>query len=211
MNAHRLYCRLPLAVVLMTSILAGCTWNYEVKGTLENPPTVQGLPIPVAVGVYYGPELRAYKHTHSKPFHSYVVPVGEPSERLLNQVFRKMFQTVVPVSGRPPLKTPSQGLVAVIEPRIEEFHSDFPALLIYVRTYVEVVYRFTLYSLDGTPVASWIVQGEGEDTSFGGMGEFLGDASALALKDAAVKLLTGFRDVPEVKRWLKETDALKPR
>lgn len=68
MNAHCLNSRLPLAVVLMASILAGCTWTYEVKGTLENPPTVQGLPIPVTVGVYYGPKCAPTSIPTRNPF-----------------------------------------------------------------------------------------------------------------------------------------------
>ena len=78
----------------------------------------------------------------------------------------------------------------------------------WMTVYVEVAYRFTLYSLDGTPFASWIVEGEGQE-KFGLGGsqswEFLGDVSDLALKQAAVKLMTGFRDIPEVKRWLRQT------
>ena len=200
---------MPLVLLLVAGFTA-CTFThtYELKGTLENPPNVDQLP--VTVGVLYSPELVAYKHVNSKPHHMYIVPLGEPSVRLFDEVFGMMFEKVERVSSRPPLKTLPAGLVAVIEPRIEEFRSDFPAMVAFSFTaYVEVVYRFTLYSLDGTPFASWIVEGEGQETFPLFVGSqhwvFLGLVSGLALQHAAIKFMTGFRDVPEVRRWLRET------
>jgi len=201
---HKVWLSLAFAVVHGIGLNAcAITHTSELKGEIKNPPNVQQ--VPVSVGVLYSPEFREYEHTIASGPHLFVIPIGEASVRIFDQVFPLMFQGVKPVSSRPPFPAEKGKLAAIIEPRIEEAdfrhggYSGYGAILTYL---------FTVYSLDGTPVASWTVKGEGyREWSFWdwSMSEPLGQAGDRALQDVAVKLLNGFRDVPEVKRWLEQT------
>ena len=65
----------------------------------------------------------------------------------------------------------------------------------------------------GDPVASWTVTGTGAKPGEFGF-EFArwpGEAADIAMQDAAKQLVSGFSDVPEVRRWLKEKGALISR
>ncbi len=202
----------PLALLPVAGLLGCPTFTSELKATVQNPPSV--AQVPLTVGIYYSPEFQAYKHVRTQATSSFVVPLGQPSVRLFDQVFAMMFEKVEPVSSRPPLSAAGPHLAAVIEPRIEEFHFDSPQIACFGPFYAKVTYRFTLYSLEGTPVVSWTVTGVGQrDCGFDyiTVSAPIGEASDLALQDAAMKLMTGFRDVPEVRRWLRRVGVLDPK
>jgi hypothetical protein len=71
-----------------------------------------------------------------------------------------------------------------------------------------ITYRLTLFSPVGEQLATWTVTGTGVEQikigAFGPKRSGTGDQSQLelAMRDAAWTLMTGFRDVPEVRRWL---------
>jgi len=127
--------------------------------------------------------------------------LGEPSVRLLHEALALVFSEVVesprPASG-PGLRS---DLAGVIEPRIIsagfQWSRSFPT---------HVTYGFTLYSPGGEPVASWAVTGSNSEP----IANPLAAVSALrgkfeqAMREAAWKLTSGFRDIPEVRRWLDE-------
>ncbi len=199
-----------LLVVLVAGLLlgatAGCAHTIPLRGALGASPT--GVQVPVTVGVYYSPEFKAREERIWRMGDRWDFPLGAASVALLDQAWPIMFEQPVPVSGRPPLGEGSPKVAAVIEPRIEAF--DFGLPFLKTGTYTaEITYRMTLYAPDGTSLASWTVRGAGARP--GEMGfDFAGGpgrATDLAMQDAAAKLIGGFRDIPEVRRWLRQIGA----
>jgi hypothetical protein len=194
-----------LAVVGFLGLSAfafGCAHKIPLKPTAELMPAVSK--VPTTVGIYYAPEFRIYKHEGSRGGDKWIFGLGEASVKLFDQAFPQLFKSVLNVTQRPPLDTAGPEMTGVIEPKIESFNFSLPMVKLGAYT-ADIAYRFTLYSMQGDPVASWLVQGSG--SQHGQLGfEFTrwpGEAADLAMQDGATKFLTGFRYVPEVRRWLQ--------
>lgn len=191
------------SALFAAAIVSGCAFTTVIplKATVVNPPGV--TQVPVAVGVHYSPEFRTYEYSR----HKLVVPIGEASVTLLDRALPMLFERVVRVSSPAPLAEGGPKLAAVIEPKIEEVELDRPPVVVSLADVTaEVSYRFTFYSPEGTPLASWKVRGIGKPSPgwFVWKTEPFSKAMDLALEDAATKFVNGFRDVPEVGRWLQE-------
>lgn len=184
------------------ALLAGCTHAIPLKATVDSSPTV--VQVPTAVGFYYSPEFRAYQHVGSRGGDKWVFPLGEASVTLFDRAFPIIFESALPVQNLPPLEGGDMEFAAVIEPEIEGFEFDLPFLKTGTFT-AEITYRFTLYSLNGDPFASWTVRGEGANRGKIGfeVARWPGEAADLAMQDAAKKFIAGFREVPEVRVWLR--------
>lgn len=183
-------------------LLAGCTHAVPLTGNFDPRPGAARLP--VAVGVYYSDEFATYEHAENSFGDRWVFPLGPASRPLIDQALAALFETSVPVGGRPPLEAGQPDVVAVVEPAIEGFGFTLPFLKTGTYT-AEIVYRFTLYAPNGTPFASWSVTGYGAKPGEVGF-EFArwpGEAADIAMADAAHKFVAGFGDVPEVRRWLE--------
>lgn len=197
-----------LGTILVSFLIAGCTPTFTVplSATVDHSPEVSRIPL--AVGVYYSPEFRAYIATHVNHGSKWIVPLGQASVTLFDQVFPILFDRTLPSPGRPPLKAVEPALVAVIEPSIEESSFSDPFFLPGIFT-AEIIYRFVLFSFDGNPIASWTVRGVSEKYGewifdLTARSRWLGEAADLAMQDAAQKFLVGFRDIPEVRRWFRK-------
>jgi hypothetical protein len=191
---------------VVAALMAGCTHAIPIKASLEAPPNV--AQVPVAVGVYYSAEFRAYEHLGARFGDRWAFPLGQGSVALFDRVFPVMFERTFPVQSLPPLNPGGPQLAAVIEPKIEEF--DFTLPMLKTGTFsAEITYRFTLYSPQGDPVASWTVKGVGAKPGEIGfeLARWPGEAADLAMQDAATKFISGFRDVPEVRQWLRRVGA----
>ncbi len=95
----------------------------------------------------------------------------------------------------------------MIEPKIEDADFTSPRMIVSLADVTaEVIYRFTVYSPQGSRLASWKVKGIGKPSPgwFVWKTEPFSKAMDLAMVDAARKFMTGFRDVPEVQQWLRE-------
>lgn len=193
--------RAPL-LLLSLAALAGCTHAIPLKPALDRPAGVQQVPL--AVGVYYSAEFREYRHVGSRMGDQWDFALGPASVKLLDAALPMIFESIVPVPGKPPLAGGPGKLAAVLEPTIEEF--DFSLPFLKTGTYsAEIAYRFTLFSPAGEPLAAWSVRGRGDKPGQVGF-EFArwpGEATDLAMQEAATKLVQGFREVPEVSVWLR--------
>ena len=194
-------------VVLMAAALAlgaatGCTHTIPLKAVLDRPPVA--VQASLAVGVYYSPEFRTYEEKIWRGGDRWDFALGEASVRLLAQAWPFLFESNASVPSRPPLQTGQPKLAAVIEPKIEAF--DFSLPFLKTGTYTaEITYRMTLYSPEGESLVSWTVRGQGAKPGQAGF-EFArwpGEAADLAMQDATMKLVSGFRDVPEVRARLR--------
>ena len=194
--------RILSATLLAGFLLVGCTMTADLDPQIT--PPADSARIPMAVGVYYGPELRAYEYTTVLSQRSYevIVPLGEASVSLFQNLLPGIFETVVEVDGKPTASDPLAGLDAVIEPQIEAFTFR----LFFVgkwRFWADIRYRLTIYAIDGSEIASWTVQGDG--TSAEGpvstTSDSIGRTVEIALEVAATRLVASFEEVPEAARW----------
>ena len=193
-RSQRLACR-ALAVGLALA-LAACSSNISVPLKGDFPEPVVGA-LPLAMGIYYEDGFRTFKHQETDTRLS--VDLGAPNVKLFDQIFSKMFARAVPVGtqqGQP-------GLDAVIEPMIETFEYLEPAISGSKFYAVTIRYRISVYGPDGGVIASWPLVAYGKSRSKTlNSGESLGEATLLAMRDAAAILSTEFKDQKQVKAWL---------
>jgi hypothetical protein len=198
-----------IVLITLISLLFGCAHEIPLKGAIEPPATISKLPI--TVGVYYSPEFKDYQYVGSRTGDQWKFPLGAASVKLHNQALPVLFMNYFLVQTRPPFSAGTTECNAVIEPRIEAFDFDLPFLK--TGSYgAEITYRYTLYSLKGDPVASWIIKGSGAKHGKPGF-EFArwpGEAADLAMQDAVNKFITTFSEVPEVRAWLKQNNLPVP-
>jgi hypothetical protein len=117
-----------------------------------------------------------------------------------------IFERVISLRSWSPLDASPPKVDGILEPRIEEFAFKIPVMR--AGTFnAEITYRLTLYSLQGDPIASWSVRGMGVTQSRAGsmFTESMGEAADLAMQDSAKSFLAGFREIPEVRMWLRQT------
>jgi len=199
-----------LLLLTFAVVLSGCTFNHvsELRPSLDNSTVTEKLPL--AVGVYYSPQFRDYEQARWKWFHRWIVPVGNASVTLFDKAFPMLFDDVVPVEGIPTPAKRSDKVVTIIEPSIEEFDFDLPlALGDYT---ADITYRITLRNSDGTGFASWTVEGHGKQGV--GLGYLthatpIGQVTDAAMEEAMRKFVEGFREVPEVRAWLRQSGLLR--
>jgi hypothetical protein len=135
--------------------------------------------------------------------------VGQASVKLFDEVLGLLFDQVVSVPVAASDGGAPRDVAAVIEPTIQDVAIQVEHQPDDVFTdRGSITYRLTLFSPVGEQLATWTVTGTGVEQikigAFGPKRSGTGDQSQLelAMRDAAWTLMTGFRDVPEVRRWL---------
>ena len=200
-----------IAALAVGLLVAGCAWTVP-KPLLRGGP--QPEQVPLRVGVHYPPELRKYSYRHHITDTAYVL--GEPSVRLLNEALGLLFVEVVESPRPGPGVTLRGDLAGAIEARIVSAHYKYPTARS-LSWPTQVTYGFTLYSPRGETLASWTVTGSGGEPFNPNLVVDLplplAIASAVstvrrsfegAMEEAASKVISGFRDVPEIQHWLNE-------
>ncbi len=191
-----------LALFLAAALAVACSHAIPLKPTVERPQGV--VQAPAVLGVHYTRDFKEYRHSDWRGGDRWDFDLGRASVELFDKALPALFEGVVPVASRPPLAPGGPKVAAVLEPRIESF--DFSLPFLKTGTYTaEITYRLTLYSPQGAQIVSWTVRGAGAKP--GQMGfEFArwpGEAADLAMQEAVTRLMTGFREVPEVRGWLR--------
>ena len=194
-------------VVLLAALASACSHTIPLAPKVEEasaPPQIDAR-----VGVYFSEEFRNFEHRGSYGGDAWIFPLGAPSVDLLAGTFDQVFTATERVQSLPPFSGQHEDLAAVIEPRIEEF--DFQIPFLKTSTYTaQITYRFILHDANGTPVASWLVNGEGARRGELGFefSKWPGLAADAAMEDAARKFSEGILNVPEVRRWLRDRGQL---
>ena len=175
-----------------------CIWGVPQPSLIREPrPPV----IPLRIGVYHPPELCGFTYRHHLTDTTWVL--GMPSVQLLNEALALLFAEVVEVARRPSQAAAIRDVAAVIEPRIVSAGFRYPRAD--ERTFpTHIIYVVTAYTPDGGHVVSWSVEGaaaEPVDNPLEAVG-ILKRSFEGAMREAAWKLTTGFREVPEVRQWL---------
>lgn len=199
---HDFRIRRALCALSLLMAASACTHAIPINPTITEP--LASPRVPASIGVYFSDEFRTFEHRGSRGGDAWVFPLGPASVELFTKVFAQVFEGTETVGTLPPLGPEHADLVAVIEPRIEEFVFHIPFLKTQTFT-AEITYRFVLHAASGEPVASWTVTGEGAkpgSVSFE-FAKWPGQAADAALEDAARKFANGITNEPEVRRWIQ--------
>jgi hypothetical protein len=176
----------PVAATLLVALLSGCGITNRVKPT----PSMDALPAvtksSVHAAVYYSPQFANQEDVRTGGPNTFIVGTGPASVRLFDDLYSRVFEKASRVSNLSPDELTSQGIEVVVAPSLEHF--GFRLGWDTDSDRYSVSYRTTLYTIQGVPVASWIVLGNAPSRTMGSIQIWIEDD----MKDAATKFLQSF-------------------
>ena len=208
MNVRRT-ARLCLPIVALSWYLGGCAAvAVRPEGDLPKPLVV---PTPAKVGVVVTTEVANYVHKESRASVNYEAHLGPEHKHIVEQIFKaafseaKLFDTVDAARLEP-------GLMAIFEPRIEQFSFANSRETGGVYTAVTIRYQILIYAPNGELIETLTLTGYGSGPApkIGNGEEELGIAAFAAMRDAAAKFLTQFPAL-DVAKPLLASHALVPK
>jgi hypothetical protein len=182
-------------------MLGGCAAvAVRPEGDLPKPLIV---PTPAKVGVVVTPEAANFVHKESRASVNYEAQLGPSHRHMIEEIFRaefteaKMFETVDAARLEP-------GLMAIFEPRIEQFSFASAKETGGVYCAVTIRYQIFIYAPNGEMVDTLTLTGYGSGPApkIGNGEEELGIAAYAAMRDAAAKFLTQFQGLDLAKPLL---------
>ena len=208
MNLRRL-AQLCIPIAALSWMLGGCAAvAVRPEGELPKPLVV---PTPAKVGVVVTAETGNYVHKESRASVNYEAHLGPAHKHIIEQIFMaaftdaKMFDSVDAARLDP-------GLMAIFEPRIEQFSFANSRETGGVYTAVTIRYQILIYAPNGELIETLTLTGYGSGPApkIGNGEEELGIAAFAAMRDAAAKFLTQFPAL-EVAKPLLASKALLPK
>jgi len=205
----RRYSPLCISLASLTLMLGGCAAvAVRPEGDLPKPLIV---PTPAKVGVVVTTEAGNYVHKESRASVNYEAQLGPAHRHLIEEIFRaefteaKMFDTVDAARLEP-------GLMAIFEPRIEQFSFASAKETGGVYCAVTIRYQIFIYAPNGELVDTLTLTGYGSGPAakIGNGEEELGIAAYAAMRDAAAKFLTQFQGL-DLAKPLLASQALSPK
>src|SRR5262245_28758666 len=209
-------------IAVVVAGIAGCGFDAKIRPALEATPAVEQLPL--TIGVHYPSALRDYRIYHwlegyrgpeatstIDPGGATEYALGPPSITLFDQVYSSMFARTVPVINDPAASPWPSDAAAIVVLQIDSFRPhyvmghDIAGGPMIESIVAEIVYRTTVLTPQGQRIAEWttIGSGTGYPTAFS-FSEEIGNAAAMAMREAAAKFVAGFRQQPEVAKWLAD-------
>jgi hypothetical protein len=190
-------------------VLGGCAKvAVRPEGDLPKPLIVA---TPAKVGVVVTPEAGNYTHKESRASVHYEAELGPSHKHLVEEIFKaefaeaKMFESVDAARVEP-------GLLAIFEPRIEQFSFANAKETGGVYCAVTIRYNIAIYAPDGSLVDNLTLTGYGSGPApkIGNGEEELAIAAYAAMRDAAAKFLTQFPGL-DIAKPLLASRAIEPR
>jgi len=203
-NRLMILASLPLAL-----LLGGCpSVAVRPEGDLPKPLIV---PTPAKVGVVVTPEAGNYTHKETRAGVDYTAELGPSHKHLVEEIFTaefseaRIFESVDAARLEP-------GLLAIFEPRIEQFSFASARETGGIYCAVTIRYQISIYAPNGEVVDTLTLTGYGSGPApkIGNGEEELGIAAFNAMRDAAAKFLTQFQGL-EVAKPLMASQALQPK
>jgi len=169
------------------------------------------VPTPAKVAVVVTPETANYTHKESRANVDYEAQLGESHKHLVEQIFSaeftdaKVFDSVDAARNEP-------GVMAIFEPRIEQFSFANAKETGGVYCAVTIRYQIGIYAPNGESVDTLTLTGYGSGpaASIGNGQDELAIAGYAAMRDAAAKFLTQF-PMLDVAKPLLAAKALSPK
>jgi hypothetical protein len=198
-----------LAFVTGLMVLGGCAKvAVRPEGDLPKPLIVA---TPAKVGVVVTPEAGNYTHKESRASVDYEAELGPSHKHLIEEIFKaefteaKMFESVDAARVEP-------GLMAIFEPRIEQFSFANAKETGGVYCAVTIRYNIGIYAPDGSLVDNLTLTGYGSGPApkIGNGEEELAIAAYAAMRDAAAKFLTQFPGL-DIAKPLLVSHPIEPR
>jgi hypothetical protein len=166
---------------------------------------------PAKVAVVVTPETANYTHKESRASVDYEAQLGPAHKHLVEEIFKdeftdvKMFDSVDAARLEP-------GVLAIFEPRIEQFSFANAKETGGVYCAVTIRYQIGIFAPDGTQIDTLTLTGYGSGPApqIGNGQDELAIAGYAAMRDAAAKFLTQFPTL-DVAKPLLVSQALKPK
>ncbi len=196
-------------LIALATALGGCVKvAVRPEGDLPKPLIVQ---TPAKVGVVVTPEAGNYTHKEQRASVDYTAELGPSHKHLVEEIFKaefteaKMFESVDAARLEP-------GLMAIFEPRIEQFSFASARETGGIYCAVTIRYQISIYAPNGEPVDTLTLTGYGSGPApkIGNGEEELAIAAFNAMRDAAAKFLTQFPGL-DVAKPLLASQALQPK
>lgn len=193
-------CGLSAAMVLV----AGCGPVKLVASTNIPPPLV--VKIPIGVALFMPTEFSTYVHKEERWSTKWHVELGKAQADGITRLMNAMFERVIPVDSVNAGTQVPGGVVAILEPSIEEYAFVTPRDAGSPFYAVSIKYRVNVYLPDGKLADSWGFTGYGTSPSQGLSSQApLSVATALAMRDAGAKLAVEFREQAVMRGLLPES------
>lgn len=188
-----------LAVVFALA-LAGCERTTRVVVDTTVPAATVDA-IPLTVGVVYDDALVAHVYEeNSEDRPNWRIQTGESQKAMFRRVFRDLFANVEEVAGA----SEAAGYDAVLTPSIVamQFATPEETRLEFYEAWVK--YALDIRRPDGERLGRWVFTAYGKSPAgfFTGNADGIGAAVEQALRAAGAKVITRFREVPEIAEWL---------
>jgi len=200
---------LSLPFAALSLALGGCAAvAVHPEGDLPKPLVVAA---PAKVAVVVTAEAGNYTHKESRASVNYEAHLGPEHKHIMEQIFKaafadaKFFDTVDAARLEP-------GILAIFEPRIEQFSFANSRETGGVYTAVTIRYQILIFAPNGELIETLTLTGYGSGPApkIGNGEEELGIAAFAAMRDAAAKFLTQFPAL-DVAKPLLASKALVPK
>jgi hypothetical protein len=196
-----------VGVAVLLALLMACgPSKVVVKGNFPEPLME---PLPLNMGVWYEEEFAGHEffdEAKSRKESSWIVKTGEAQVQMWDTLLAGMFDSVVPMKGKPGPGQMNQNVDAVLIPHVAELQYAIPAHT-NIKVYeIWMRYRFELVTSSGDPIAEWTMSSYGKTpTAFLQSDEkAVNLAAVMALRDAGANFATNFTRVPAVQDWLQQ-------
>jgi hypothetical protein len=201
--------QLCMSFAALMLMLGGCA-AVEVRPEGDLPkPLIEATK--AKVGVVVTNEAGNYVHKESRASVNYEAQLGPSHRHIVEEIFRaqfsdaKFFDTVDAARLEP-------GLMAIFEPRIEQFSFASAQETGGVYTAVTIRYQILIYAPNGELIETLTLTGYGSGPApkIGNGQEELAIAAYAAMRDAAAKFLTQFPTL-DIAKPLLASQALTPK
>ncbi len=195
-----------LTLVIASILLTACSTNVTVTGDY---PSALTQPMPYHVGLVLDDTFTNYTYESGEE-QDVNMALGKSQTKLFNQVFSDMFtrSSQLQTASNPS----AQNIDLMVVPHVEEVQLAMPFETRLNVFEVWLKYNLQVFNSEGEPIADWLMSAYGKtQTRFlKSEEEALDQATTAALRDAGVKLIIGFKRVPEIRDWLETHPESKP-
>lgn len=200
--AKRNSLRVAAGATALGLALAGCASAVVVESDFPTP-LVETLPL--AVGLYYEPELKDFIHAEALPRSStWTIDLGDANVAMLQPLYDAMFASTREFEQLSPTSPETSTVDAILTSALNRFEFDVPRTSRDQFVEVWLEYRLELRDPSGLVLIDWPVAGYGKAEIDGSREEAVQRAAIVAMREAGAKISTEFLTQPAVQDWLDE-------
>ena len=194
-----------LVLILVTIMLSACVTNVVVEGTVPTPLVAK---MPVTVAIYYDDSFKNFVHSESlEDEGQWEVELGRQNLVFFRKLMGAMFEEVVELESPEIAPERQAEFDGIIIPRIEKYGFLTPSISGLKFFSASIHYEISLYDSENKKLTEYSVVGYGksEPGAFSA-GPALGQATMLAIRDGGTRIATELKLIPEVDRWVNNSE-----